>query len=90
MNRTVKNSIYHRRTLFTNGSPLYYEIRNSDIFSLKEEDLDSQQGVIDFSLYLRSKRESCNDNISVGAGDKSVLDTCPNVNACPPGQVNLN
>merc|ERR1719471_1960919 len=34
---------------------------------VKEEDLDSQQGVIDFSLYLRSKRESCNDNISVGA-----------------------
>jgi len=57
---------------------------------VKEEDLDSQQGVIDFSLYLRSKRESYNDNISVGAGDKSVLDTCPNVNACPPGQESAN
>ena len=26
---------------------------------VKEEDLDSQQGVIDFSLYLRSKRDPC-------------------------------
>ena len=40
-------------------------------FSFQEEDLDSQQGVIDFSLYLRSKRETC-DNISVTSVDTGV------------------
>ena len=34
----------------------------------QEEDLDCQQGVIDFSLYLRSKRET-GDTISMG-GDQ--------------------
>ncbi len=30
--------------------------------SNQEEDLDSQQGVIDFSLYLRSKRDVGNED----------------------------
>ena len=32
---------------------------------VQEEDLDSQQGVIDFSLYLRSKRDFGDDTGSV-------------------------
>ena len=38
--------------------------------SVQEEDLDSQQGVIDFSLYLRSKRETSDDE-SVGGGSSA-------------------
>lgn len=44
---------------------------------VKEEDLDSQQGVIDFSLYLRSStRPSPEDdvqNTSEGAGNMTTV-----------------
>lgn len=40
---------------------------------VKEEDLDSQQGVIDFSLYLRTKRETSEDTLSL-SGDRCEVD----------------
>merc|ERR1711971_1070025 len=48
---------------------------------VKEEDLDCQQGVIDFSLYLRSKRE-VSDTLSVGGGDRPA-ELCLETGAAP-------
>lgn len=42
---------------------------------VKEEDLDSQQGVIDFSLYLRTKREMVEDTASLRSDQESEADT---------------
>jgi len=42
---------------------------------VKEEDLDSQQGVIDFSLYLRTKREMIEDTASLRSDQESEADT---------------
>jgi len=49
------------------------------MFFVQEEDLDSQQGVIDFSLYLRSSRSSESgagdaDDVGEGKDIDSVLD----------------
>ena len=55
---------------------------NTNIDScLQEEDLDCQQGVIDFSLYLRSKRE-VSDTLSVGGGDRPA-ELCLETGAAP-------
>ena len=42
---------------------------------LQEEELDSQQGVIDFSLYLRSKREMGDDTSSLRSDQESEADS---------------
>jgi len=42
---------------------------------VKEEELDSQQGVIDFSLYLRSKREMGDDTSSLRSDQESEADS---------------
>ena len=43
-----------------------------ECISTQEEDLDSQQGVIDFSLYLRTKRElGEEDAVSISSGGGS-------------------
>ena len=42
---------------------------------VQEEDLDSQQGVIDFSLYLRTKREMVEDTTSLRSDQESEADT---------------
>ena len=39
---------------------------------VQEEDLDSQQGVIDFSLYLRSKRDFGDDTSSVRSDQENT------------------
>jgi len=40
---------------------------------VKEEDLDSQQGVIDFSLYLRSKKENNDEDLLTGTSNKNSM-----------------
>ena len=50
-------------------TPLLFCIKTHNCIG-QEEDLDCQQGVIDFSLYLRSKRET-GDTISMG-GDQEA------------------
>lgn len=42
---------------------------------VKEEDLDSQQGVIDFSLYLRTKREMVEDTASLRSDQEGESET---------------
>jgi len=42
---------------------------------VKEEDLDSQQGVIDFSLYLRTKREMVEDSNSLRSDPETETET---------------
>jgi len=42
---------------------------------VKEEDLDSQQGVIDFSLYLRTKREMVEETTSIRSDQEAEADT---------------
>ena len=41
----------------------------------QEEDLDSQQGVIDFSLYLRTKREMVEETTSIRSDQEAEADT---------------
>ena len=57
------------------------QITNIDSY-FQEEDLDCQQGVIDFSLYLRSKREVSSDSLSVGGGDRPA-ELCLETGAAP-------
>ena len=64
------SSFYIRPSIYK--SILYHVIYFS---SLQEEDLDSQQGVIDFSLYLRSKRDINDDASSVGSSSSLANST---------------
>ena len=48
--------------------------RSNGSVYFQEEDLDSQQGVIDFSLYLRSNKDSNSESVPDDGSMTAVLD----------------
>ena len=50
-------------------------------FEFQEEHLDSQQGVIDFSLYLRHKKDVGNDDCDAASSEHSAASAGGNMAA---------